>query len=123
MIERDTPRNRPSTLGTLVFIMWGLIGWGGQLTAIYIGHTWACALSLPANATDMLAAVLTAGAFAAVLPVAVIPARIARLPRLGSDDNGFHVAWISRVIALLSLVAIVWTGMTALFIESCLLSR
>ncbi len=123
MIERDTPRNRPSTLGTLVFIMWGLIGWGGQLTAIYIGHTWVCALGLPVYATDLLAAVLTAGAFAAVLPVAVVPARIARLPRLGSDDNGFHIARIARIIALLSLVAIVWTGMTAFFVESCTLAR
>jgi hypothetical protein len=35
-MQPSTPPE-PSALGTLVFIMWGAIVWGLQLTAVYVG--------------------------------------------------------------------------------------
>ncbi|MGK9167661.1 hypothetical protein KXR53_15255 [Inquilinus limosus] len=117
-------RREPSTIGTLVFLMWGLVVWGLQLTAIYVGHAWLCALGAPADATALLAVVLTILAVAAILPVAWSPSRPAALAGLKEPAGDLrHLMAIARVVALLSIVAAIWTGATAIFIKACELAR
>lgn len=117
-------RREPSTIGTLVFVMWGLIVWGVQFTAIYLGHTWFCALGASPAATTALAAILTAVAAAAILPVAWAPSRPAALVGLDRpDDDQRHLLLIARVVALLSIIAALWTGATAIAIGACELAR
>lgn len=115
---------RPSTLGTLVYILWGLIVWGLQFTAVYVGHTWICALGVPGAATEVLTAVLTALAVVLILPVALAPGRVARVAALRPEDaDAKHLILVARVIAILSIVAALWTGATAGFLQSCALGR
>jgi hypothetical protein len=117
-------RSQPSTLGTLVFILWGLIVWGLQFTAIYVGHTWVCALGIPAASTGVVSVVLTALAIALILPVAIAPARAAGIVALRREDtDSTHLIVIARTVAQLSIVAALWTGGTAAFVQSCALGR
>lgn len=117
-------RREPSTIGTLVFLLWGLIVWGLQFTAIYLGHTWFCALGAAPAATIALAAILTAAAAAAILPVAWAPSRPAALVGLDRpDDDLRHLLLIARTVALLSIVAAVWTGAAAIAVGACELAR
>jgi ABC-type Co2+ transport system permease subunit len=117
-------RHEPSTLGTLAFILWGLIVWGLQFTAVYVGHTWLCALGASAAATGLLTALLTVLAVALILPVAVMPDRMAKTVGLRpADSNAAHIIVIARAVALLSIVAALWTGSTAVFLDPCALGR
>ena len=117
-------RREPSTLGTFAFLLWGLIVWGLQFTAIYVGHTWFCALAAGPAATTVLAAILTAGAVAAILPVAWAPSRPAALAGLDPvDDDPRHLILIARIVALLSIVAALWTGVAAVVVGACDLAR
>jgi hypothetical protein len=122
-MQPSTPRE-PSALGTLVFIMWGAIVWGLQLTAVYVGHTWLCALRVPAVTTDVLMAALTALAITAILPILAAPGPSARFAGLRTGDgDSRHLTSIARVIAALSLVATLWTGATAVFLQACAFAR
>jgi hypothetical protein len=120
---RPATEREPSTVGTLVFLMWGLIVWGLQFTATYVAHTLFCALGAPASATDILAAGLTVVAVVLILPLLLAPARTGRFAGLRGEPDHAHLLTIARVIALLSAVAVVWTGVTAAFVEACALAR
>lgn len=117
-------RGGPSTIGTLVFILWGLIVWGLQLTSVYVGHTWFCALGSPTSATAILSAALTLLAIAAILPVLLAPAWSAAFAGLREDrQDDRHLMAAARIIAVLSFIAAIWTGATAIFVQACELSR
>lgn len=117
-------RSQPSTLAVLVFILWGLIVWGLQFTVIYVLHTWFCALGATATAAGAASAVLTALAVVLILPVAVMPGRLARRAALRPEDaDASHLMVIARGVALLSIVAALWTGGTVAFLQSCALGR
>ena len=112
----------PSTVGTLVFLMWGLIVWGLQFTVLYLSHTWLCALGAQAAATGILSAILTIVAVVAIALVLLAPAWAGQLAGLRQGDHA-HLLTIARAVALLSTVAALWTGATAAFVESCALAR
>lgn len=117
-------RREPSTIGTLVFVLWGLVVWGLQFTAMYLGHTWFCALGASLGTTTALAAILTAVAVAAILPVAWAPSRPAALAGLDSrDDDPRHLILMARAVALLSIIAALWTGGAAIVVGACELAR
>ena len=118
-----TTDREPSTLGTLAFILWGLIGWGLQFTAVYVGHTWLCAIGASTGATGVAVAILTALAIAAILPVAISPGWAAALIGLRPEKDTLHLIHIARAVALLSIVASLWTGGVALFVNACELGR
>jgi len=112
----------PSTAGTLIFLMWGLIVWGLQFTVLYLAHTWFCALGASTAATGILAAILTMLAIVAIAPVLLAPARMARLAGLREADSA-HLLTIARVVAFVSTVAAVWTGAAVVFVDACALTR
>lgn len=119
---RPLAEREPSTVGTLVFLMWGLIVWGLQFTALYLSHTWFCALGERAAATGILTAVLTVAAIVAILPALLAPARVGKLVGLREDDSP-HLLLIARAVALLSTVAAIWTGATVIIVPACALAR
>lgn len=119
---RPATEREPSTVGTLVFLMWGLIVWGLQFTATYVAHTLFCALGATSAATGILTAGLTVLAVILILPPLVAPARTGRLVGLREPDHS-HLLTIARLIALLSAVAAVWTGMTVGLVEACAMAR
>lgn len=124
-MARSGATSTSSALGTLVFLLWGLIAWGLQFTAVYVGHTWLCAMGAAPALGDLMVAALTALAIAAILPVAVAPSRMAGLAgfRITDLEDARSLFLIARAIALLSLLAAAWTGVTAAFVQACELAR
>jgi hypothetical protein len=119
---RPTTQREPSTVGTLVFLMWGLIVWGLQFTALYLAHTWFCALGASTAATGILAAILTIIAVFAIAPVLLAPALMGKLVGLRQGDST-HLLTVARVVALLSTVAAIWTGAAVIVVDACALTR
>ena len=117
-------KSGPSTTGTLLYILAGPINWALQFTAVYGGHTLACALGASAAlATAMLIALTAAAAFAMVLFL-LMQDRAARLSGLRENTAGRRSYDLTaRVLAFLSLVAIIWTGGTALLLDACVQGR
>jgi hypothetical protein len=73
---------------------------------------------------DVLMAALTALAIVATLPILGAPALSARLAGLrNGDPDTRHLTVIACVIAALSLIAALWTGATAVFLQACALAR
>ena len=113
-----------STIGTLVFLLWGLIVWGLQFSASYIGHTWLCAIGAPPLASNLLVGGLAAIAVVLLLPAVFASQRLATLAGIKGDDRdrvGLHT--ISRAIAALSTVAALWTTAGGLLLQACVQGR
>lgn len=124
MAQLGMRRREPSTVGTILFVLWGPLVWGLQFTAVYVGHTWICATGMGASASDVLVATATAIAVALIAPVIVMPERVGRLARLDAGEpNAAYLAAIARLLAMLSLFAALWVGAVAFFIQACALAR
>lgn len=118
----SNPR-QPSTIGTLIYILWGPIAWGGQLTTVYVGHTWLCAFQAMTFANAMIAAA-TILALASIAPVLLVPRWAGSLAGLDPRrTDAAHLITISRWLAFLSALAALWTGATFLIVEACQLGR
>lgn len=116
----------PSTAGTLLYVMFGLIVWAGQFTIVYAGHTLACALALAPPFVDILIIAVTLAALAAIATFLIWPRRMARLFRIRADalgQTGDAILHIARAIAILSAIAVTWSGGALAFVSVCALSR
>lgn len=118
--EGNLQHKRPSTVGTLVYLLLGLIIWAIQFTAIYMVHTLVCTVGAPASIASTFVFILSA-AIAIALVVALINGdKLARVLGVGADAQGRTTYdGIFRLIAILSIVAIVWSGATALIVMAC----
>ncbi len=117
-------RQNSSTLGTMIFILWGVIVWFLHLSAIYLAHTLLCALETRPTLIMTVIVWATVVALAAIAPIIIAPQRVANLTRLPrSNADGHHVVSIARFVAVLSLVAVLWSGATMVFVDSCELLR
>lgn len=113
-----------SPVGTLVFILWGMIVWGLQFSASYAGHTLLCRIGAPAEAAPILVAALAIVSVAAIAPVAFFPHAMARIARIiMTDADRAHILTIGRVIAILSIIAAIWTASGIFLIGQCELGR
>ena len=109
-----------SPIGTLVFLLWGMIVWGLQFTAAYVGHTFLCRIGAGDAATDVLVAALTIAALAALAAVGLLPERAARFAGIRlRDEDRRPLVTISRVIVGLATVAAVWTASGIVFLDAC----
>lgn len=114
----------PSTIATIGFLLWGLIVWGLQFSAVYIGHTWLCVLGWQERASSILVGAATVFSVALIAPIVIAPAHLSRLTQLerrGRDTNALIT--IARLIGALSLVAAIWTGAAALIVQACVSLR
>lgn len=118
------PTRKPSTTGTLLYLLFGMLVWAAHLTIVYGGHTLLCALGFPPQATDWLVIAATAGAALAVVFFLARQkwwARTLGLPPGGRPDRPLDL--IARLTAILSLVAITWAGAAVAFVASCAQGR
>ena len=117
-------RSEPSTLGAAMFLLWGLIVWGLQFTFVYVAHTWLCALGAREAGPQFFVIAATVIAAGLIAPAVVAPARLARLAGLepGRPDTGSLIV-IARLIAVISLIAAVWTGLAVAIVGACLPGR
>lgn len=123
MKPSSSDRAPPSTLGTLVYILWGPIGWGGQLTLVYVGHTVFCALGAT-PLVDVLIGLATAFAMASIAPIILAPTWPGALVRLHPQDaDAGSLMVIARWLAVLASLAVLWTGATLLLVDACMFAR
>ncbi len=122
--ELLTPNPKPSTVGTLVYILFGPILWALQLAVIYGGHTLACSQGgTPATGEWLVyAASIVPGVVVLAFLVVQSPfARMMGLTRAMEDRKAYdRIAWVT---ALLSEFGIVWSGVTALVVTACTQGR
>jgi hypothetical protein len=115
---------RPALIGSIVYLLFGLIVWSIHLTVIYGGHTLLCTGGLSSDWSTRLivgATVLAALATAAAL---LAQDRLAAILGLSRESSGRGtLVSIARLLNVLALVAIVWSGGTAAVLEACAPAR
>jgi hypothetical protein len=110
----------PPVVGTLVYILFGLIVWSAQFAAIYMAHTIVCTVG--ASVTIAPTAVVVASIVAVVAIVLAMANRIRFAAALGLPaDAAGRVSYDSmfRLIALISIVAICWSAASAFIVSAC----
>jgi hypothetical protein len=115
---------KSSPVGTLIFIMWGMIVWGLQFTGAYVGHTFLCRVGADDYASDLLIAGLTIVALMALAAVGLFPERTATVAgvRLAGGDRRAIIR-ISRTIVGLATVAAIWTATGLFIVDACVGGR
>jgi len=109
---------RGSTLGTILYLLNGPILWAVHFTAIYGAQSTMCGRDLPAPVQT----VVLGTTIAALIPLAAItawPAWASRLLRKRNAEIPHALVAIARWLSLLSAIAILWAGATALWIPPC----
>jgi hypothetical protein len=124
MIDHRLRGQTSHPVGTLVFLLWGLIMWGSQFTASYSLHTLFCRLHIPDGIGDFTIGLLAAFAVAAIVPAVVASKHLSKMlrVRVKGEDRQVLIK-IGQLIAGLSLVASVWTAAGLIFVEACAQGR
>lgn len=113
-----------SAAGTLAVLLWGLGVWGAQFTSTYIGHTLLCRIDAPTWVAGTMILVLAFLAVTALAPAILQPRRLADLLGFkGLPEDRRVILTISRCIAVLSLIASIWTVTGAFLVDACILGR
>ena len=124
MADHRVRVEKSSPVGTLIFIMWGMIVWGLQFTGSYVGHTFLCRVGADDYASDLLVVGLTIVALVALGAVGLFPDRMATLAGVRlTDGDRRHIVLISRAIVGLATVAAIWTAFGLFFIDACVGGR
>ncbi len=114
---------KPSVVGTLTYVLFGLIVWAIHFTALYAGHTIVCSQDFPPAIfgwfafTATIVALGALGAFVIWRRTIITAIHLEGFPDLPVLNR---LAWLSIV---LSAVAMLWGGTTALLIAGCVLGR
>lgn len=119
-------RSNRQDMGTLVFILTGPIVWALHLTLVYASQSSLCAFNAGESAAGksivvaiILAATvlcIAAAGYSAARP-GVVHALIARAA-LPAEQAGFIVA-VMRILAWLSMLAMLYAGMGAVMLPAC----
>jgi hypothetical protein len=113
-----------SPVGTLVFIMWGMIVWGLQFTGAYVGHTFLCRVGADDDASDLMIAGLTIAALVALGAVGLFADRTATLAGVRlTDGDRRSIIRISRTIVGLATIAAIWTATGLVIVDACVGGR
>lgn len=114
-------------IGTLVFILVGPIVWAAHLTLIYGSHASLCALNMGEDGSGGNGAVAAIILFATIAGIAAVGfsavrpgfvhALIARIAP-SAEQVGFIVK-IMRVLAGLSMLAMLYTSLGAVILPAC----
>jgi hypothetical protein len=123
-LPRHDDHPRPSAVGTIVYLILGPILWAVQLTVIYGGSTLLCVTGVPPGASTALVALTTAAAFIAGAGAMLFRATVARWFGVSPGAEGRSTLdALARLLDLLSLVAILWTGSAAVVLQACIVAR
>lgn len=120
-------RSNRQGIGTLAFILIGPLVWAVHLTLIYGGQSLLCAFNPGEDASGRnvaIVAIILAATIAGIAAVgfsaarpAIVHALIAR-GALPAEQAGFVVT-IMRVLAGLSILAMIYAGLGAVILPAC----
>ena len=117
-------RSRPSTMGTLTYVLLGPILWSAHFAAMYGVQSTACAVGGSAAAGPVVA---TVAALATAVVLLLLAGAVVRARTVG---GWLHARpWPNpaqqfcdsamRLLAMLSCVGTIWAGATVLLVPAC----
>lgn len=111
------PVEEISVTRAMLMILAGPILWAGHFAFAYGTHTLACASAISASAVPWTIGVAT---LLVVVLLAVIlwePVLLRHFERPAGNNR--FLSNVSRMLAVLSLTGVLWTGWAALTLETC----
>ncbi|WP_367716634.1 hypothetical protein AB2N04_01780 [Nitratireductor sp. GISD-1A_MAKvit] len=127
-MKRDSRHNdddrKPSTPGTLLFILLGPLIWAAHFTLSYGSHTLLCRLEAQAATTTLFVTATSLVAVALLSWFLIKPDAFSR--SLGIADRKEHaqpLKMIAMLLAGLSIMAVLWGGLTVSFLSACVQGR
>ncbi|MDW9356084.1 hypothetical protein HR059_22865 (plasmid) [Sinorhizobium meliloti WSM1022] len=118
----NDPIREPPIAGAILFLLAGPILWGGHLLAVYTFHAVACAVggswaTTIVPGSIVVATLATAGA---LLLAFSFPGKLAQALRCADqgDDQPFLIR-AERLLTVLALTGVLWTGSGALALGPC----
>ncbi|MFC0809265.1 hypothetical protein ACFHWW_28125 [Ensifer sp. P24N7] len=118
----NDPVREPPIAGAILFLLAGPILWGGHLLAVYTFHAVACAAAGPWATTIVPASIVVAtlAAAGALLLAFSFPGKLAQTLRCADpgDDQPFLIR-AGRLLTVLALTGVLWTGSGALALAPC----
>jgi len=110
----------PPVVGTLVYLLFGLIVWSVQFAAIYMVHTIVCTVGAPGIFASTAVVVASVVAVTAIVLAMANRIRLAAALRLPADAAGrARYDAMFRLIAILSIIAIAWSAAGAFIVAAC----
>ncbi|WP_027997641.1 hypothetical protein [Sinorhizobium arboris] len=118
----NDPVREPPVAGAIFFLLAGPILWGGHLLAVYTFHAVACAAGGPWTTTIIPGSIVVAtlAAAGALLLAYAFPGKLAQVLRCADrgNDQPFLIR-AGRLLTVLSLAGVLWTGSAALALAPC----
>ncbi|WP_034885589.1 hypothetical protein [Ensifer aridi] len=115
------PVREPPVASAILFLLTGPILWAGHLTLVYAFQSVTCAIgAFPSAATVIPAFVALATLVAAMVLLVAIwaPERLTRY-RSERGENQTFLRAVSRLLSVLSLTGVLWTGSAAFALDAC----
>jgi hypothetical protein len=119
--------DRQNFLGTMLFMVGGLVIWGAHFTFLYAFNTLACARSFADaevfgfGAVPFAVGLATLIAFvgAGAVLVSALASDASGRPAPGAANTDRFLNYAAAAIAIISLVAILWNGFPAALVPPC----
>lgn len=121
--RRHTREFVETLLGPAIYLVYFVMAYGASSVACALGEGSAPMLADGAAVVRNVVLVFTLAALGAVALVAVLAARRLAPSRGGNaraeDDQDLFMALLTLALALLSALAILWTGIATLLVSAC----
>ncbi len=115
---------KPSTAGTLLFILFGPLIWAAHFTLSYGSHTLLCRLEAQADRAAVFVIVTTAVAVAILSWFVIRSDAFSRYFGISArEERARAVMVIAALLAGLSIIGVLWGGMTVSFLSACVQGR
>lgn len=122
----NEPIHEPPVACVILFLLAGPILWGGHLLAVYTFHAVTCAVGGPWATAVVPGAIVAAtlAAAGALLLGFSFPGKLAQALRcFDQDDSQPFLIRAGRLLTVLSLAGVLWTGSGALALAPCVQFR
>ncbi|MBP2234677.1 nitrogen fixation/metabolism regulation signal transduction histidine kinase [Sinorhizobium kostiense] len=123
------PAKEAPTVSAILFLLAGPILWAGHLLLVYGVQSVTCVVGsgsvAPSALIRTLVVLVTLGAILLLCLALFFPGRLAHMLRYQTPDRDNHVfsVRVERLLILLSLPAVIWSGAAAFLLDACGLSR
>jgi hypothetical protein len=119
--------DRQNFLGTMLFMIGGLIIWAAHFTFLYAFNTLACTRSFAGADVFGFSAVsfavglatLVALASSGAILISALASGASHKPAQGVANTDRFLNYTAAMIAVISLVAIIWNGFPATVVPPC----
>jgi hypothetical protein len=115
------PAKEPPVASAILFLLTGPILWAGHLTLVYALQSVTCAIGAFQSAATIIPAFVASATLVAAMLILVaiwLPGRLTRY-RSGRGESQTFLNSVARLLSILSLTGVLWTGSAAFALEAC----